>query len=129
MSSGTLPAFRGHPDRPVDPPPKRSRGRKKPKSGNLFEQVPEPQLTSTAAQDAAVPPSTASVASPTQADDSRQDSGSSGTVTSAVEPPVQHDPVKADSAVCSTASAVVSPVGGTHGKPSTPPAPLTVESA
>jgi hypothetical protein len=70
MSSEPLPIFRGHPDRPVDPPPELSPGNKKSKSrnsdaqtesgldgmANLFEQTPTLPLTETAAQDAAATP-------------------------------------------------------------------------
>ena len=99
MSSEPLPIFRGHPDRPVDPPPKLSRRRKKPKSGNLFDQAPEPPLTPTAAQDTAATPSTAALESPAQTDESKLGSGTRSKVTSAVEPPVQHDSVNASPGV------------------------------
>ena len=115
MPSEPLPIFCGHPDRPVDPVPELTGRKKKAKSksssvnaestctavvsGNLFEQALEPPLTATAGQDAAIPPSTAALESPTQADESKQDSGTSGTLTSAVEPPVQHDAVNASPGV------------------------------
>ena len=103
MPSEPFPPFRGHPDRPVDPPPELTPRKKKSKSGssganaesrrivasgNLFDQVLEPPLTEGPAPDAAVPPSTAALESPTQTDESKQDSGTSGTVTSAVKSPV-----------------------------------------
>jgi hypothetical protein len=98
-NSMPIPAFRGHPDRPVDSPPKRSRARKRPKSGSLFDQTPAPPLPPPAAQNAAVPPSTAALESLARTDESKLGSGTSSKVTSVVEPPVQHDSVNASPGV------------------------------
>jgi hypothetical protein len=95
----SIPAFHGHPDRPVDPPPKVSRRRKTPKSGNLFEQALEQPLPPPATQNAAATPPTATRESPTQADKAKHDFGTNDMAPSALGSPVQHDSVKASPGV------------------------------
>jgi hypothetical protein len=113
MPSEPLPAFPGHPDRPLDPPPELTGRKKESKgilvadaasaiagvvSGSLFDQL-EPPSAPTAAHDAAATPSTAAPENPTQTDASKQGLGTSGMGLSAVEPPVQHDSVNASPGV------------------------------